>query len=83
MNKTKTTQNEPPKAAGNTPAAGASIGGNVPTADAEKETPTAEIPETEDAAEAQAAAAERPKPFPFLRKLGNRKPPRPLSSPAR
>ena len=56
MNKTKTTQNETHKAAGNTPAAGASIGGNVPTADAEKETPTAEVPETEDAAEAQAGA---------------------------
>ena len=56
MNKTKTTQNETHKAAGNTPAAGASIGGNVPTADAEKETPTAEVPETEDAAEAQATA---------------------------
>ena len=49
MNKTKTTQNETHKAAGNTPAAGASIGGNVPTADAEKEAPTAEVPETEDA----------------------------------
>lgn len=56
MNKAKTTQNEAPKAAGNTPAAGASTGGNVPTADAKKETPTAEVPETEDAAEAQAAA---------------------------
>lgn len=56
MNKTKTTQKETHKAAGNTPAAGASIGGNVPTADAEKETPTAEVPETEDAAEAQATA---------------------------
>ena len=56
MNKAKTTHNEAPKAADNTPAAGASTGGNVPTADAEKETPTVEVPETEDAAEAQAAA---------------------------
>lgn len=53
---TKTTQNEAPQAAGNTPAAGASTGGNVPTADAKKETQTAEVPETEDASEAQAAA---------------------------
>ena len=58
MNKAKTTQNEAPQAAGNTPAAGASsTGGNVPAADAKKATPTAEVPETEDAAEAQAAAA--------------------------
>lgn len=56
MSKAKTTQNEAPKAAGNTLAAEASTGGNVPTADAKKETPTAEVPETEDAAEAQAAA---------------------------
>lgn len=56
MTKAKTTQKEAPQAAGNTPAAGASTGGNVPTADAEKGTPTAEVPETEDAAEAQAAA---------------------------
>lgn len=56
MNKAKTTQNEAPKAAGNTPAAGASTGGNVPTAAAKKETPTAEVPENEDSAEAQAAA---------------------------
>jgi hypothetical protein len=56
MNKTKTTQNETHKAAGNTPAAGASIGGNAPTGAAEKETRTAEVPETEDAAEAQATA---------------------------
>ena len=56
MTKAKMTQKEAPQAAGNTPAAGASTGGNVPTADAEKGTPTAEVPETEDAAEAQAAA---------------------------
>lgn len=56
MSKAKTTQNEAPQAAGNTPAAGASTGGNVPTADAKKETPTAEVPETANAAEAQAAA---------------------------
>lgn len=51
MNKAKTTQNEAPQAAGNTPAAGASTGGNVPAADEKKETPTAEV-----SAEAQAAA---------------------------
>lgn len=51
MSKSKTTQDEVLPAAGNTPAARASASGNVPAADAEKETPTTEVPETEDAAE--------------------------------
>lgn len=70
MSKAKTTQKEDIPAAGNTPAAGASAGGNTPTegsntdktegegatADAETETQTAEVPETADAAQTQAAA---------------------------
>lgn len=67
MSKTKTTQKEDPQAAGNTPAAGASTGGNVPSEGSDTDRnevatiaaeTSAEVDETAEAAEAQAAANE-------------------------